>query len=613
MNARIAASIDRFPTGPGIYVFLGRGGKALYVGKAANLRERARSYLRPGGDGRPQLRFLESEAEDVEFLATRTEQEALLLENTVIKKRKPVYNVKLRDDKAFLLLRPDRREPWPWFRLVRRRADDQAEYFGPYASATAIRRTLRLLHKVVPLRDCRDAVFANRARPCLKHEIGRCPAPCVGLIERSAYDELLARACAILRGGAAPLLDELRRDMARAAAALEFERAQALKEQVEALAAVAERQQVVAAGSGDLDVVGLHRSGAESTLAVLAFRGGKLEQSRRFTVASEVPDELLLADFLGRFYAGDPYVPATVLVPRLPAEHEILRAWLEHKRGRRVELAVPERGARRRQLELAQANAQLLDAAAADLAARRKAGLARLEALLGSERPIERIHCLDVSTTQGKETVAARVGFAGGKPDKGQYRRFRIAPAHAADDFAAMGEAVRRSLALCLTRDDDELPDLLLVDGGFGQLGRAVEVVRELGLEGEVLVAGLAKSRLKGVGAARRASGERLCVPGAAGEQSLRDGSPEMLLVAAIRDEAHRFAITYHRHLRGRIASELSDLPGVGPARRRALLGHFGSMTALRAASLEELQRTPGVPQQVAQTVFAALHQGASR
>ena len=337
MHERIAEKVARFPTGPGVYVFLGAAGEALYVGKAADLRARVRSYLKPGGDGRVQLPFLAAAAADVEFVATATEQEALLLENTVIKKRQPRFNLKLKDDKAFLLLRLDRREPWPWYRLVRRRQDDGAMYFGPFASAKAVRRTLRLLHKIVPLRDCHDAVFENRARPCIKHQIGRCPAPCVGLITREAYDGLLDHSVRILRGDVGPVLTDLRARMQAASAALEFERAQALKDQVQALQAVAEPQAVVA-GSGDEDALGVHRTGDDVAVAFLSFRGGALESCRRFAFRSELPDDLLLGELLGRFYEGDRHVPAMVLLPGLPAEPTMIAAWLQHKRGGAVDL-----------------------------------------------------------------------------------------------------------------------------------------------------------------------------------------------------------------------------------------------------------------------------------
>lgn len=609
MDPRIAEKVARFPTGPGVYVFTDADGAALYVGKAADLRARVRSYLKPAGDGRPQLRWLAAEAFDVEFVATATEQEALLLENTVIKKRQPRYNLKLKDDKAFLLLRLDRSEPWPWYRLVRRRADDGATYFGPFASAKAVRRTLRLLHQIVPLRDCRDTVFHNRTRPCIKHQIGRCPAPCVGLITRAAYDVLLDHSVRILRGEVGPVLVDLRARMQAAAAALEFERAQALKDQVQALQLVAEPQAVVA-GAGDEDAVGVHRAGDEVAVAFLCFRGGALEQCRRFTFRSDLPDDLLLGELLGRFYEGDRYVPSLVVLPVLPAEPAMIAAWLQHKRGGRVDLHVPQRGDKRRHLELARQNAQLGDALAADVEGRRRAGAERLAALLELPDPPSRLHCLDVSTTQGRNTVASRVCFVDGMPAKAGYRRFRIDPEHAGDDFAALGEAVRRSLRLCLERDDDELPDLLVVDGGRGQLSAALRAVAELGLQDDLRIVGLAKSRLRGVGDAREQSGERLFAPDREEPLPLPAAAPETLLLAALRDEAHRFAVQYHRQRRGRIGSELDDVPGVGPERRRALLRRFGSLAALRAASLAQLRATPGLPGTVAEAVFARLHPG---
>ncbi|MBL8725303.1 MAG: excinuclease ABC subunit UvrC [Planctomycetes bacterium] len=609
MDPRIAEQASRLPNGPGVYLFTDAAGQVLYVGKAADLRARVRSYLKPGGDGRYQLRFLAREARGLECIATATEQEALLLENTVIKKQQPRYNLKLKDDKSFLLLRLDRREAWPWFRLVRRRFDDGAQYFGPFASAKAVRRTLRLVHKVVPLRDCGDHAFQQRQRPCLKHQLGRCPAPCVGLVTREAYDGLLDHAVRILRGEVGPLLGELRTRMQQAAETLQFERAQVLKEQMLALQSIAEPQTVVA-GAGDADAVGLFRSGDAVAAAFLSFRGGALDGCRRYAFRSELPDALLVGELLAHCYAGDRHVPPVVLLPVLPDDAELLAGWLGGKRGGRVELQVPQRGTRRRHLELAQQNAALADALATDAASRRAAGAARLGALVGLPEPPERLHCLDVSTIQGTSTVASRVCFVDGAPHKAQYRRFKITREHAGDDFAAMQEAVRRSLGLCLERDDEDLPDLLVVDGGRGQLDAARRALAELGLPEPLPVVGLAKSRLRGLGAQRGPTGERLVLPDRDEPVPLADGAPETLLLAALRDEAHRFAIGYHRQVRGRLGSEIDAVPGVGPARRRALLRHFGSLSALRAASLEQLQQAPGVPVGVAAALFAALHEG---
>lgn len=608
MKQAIIDKVQRFPEQPGVYIFSDAKGKALYVGKAARLRQRVRSYLKPGGDGRLAIPFLAAEAADVEFLVTQTEQEALLLENTVIKKRKPTYNVKLKDDKSFLMLRLDPGEPWPWFRLVRRRKDDGCRYFGPYASAKAVRRTLRLLHKVIPLRDCSDNVFKLRSRPCIKYQIGRCPAPCVGLVSEAEYRSLVDQALAVLGGQSEDLLRGLQERMVAAADKLEFERAQALKIQIEALARVSERQDVVGLSDADQDVLGLHRQGDEVCAVFLLYRGGRLESSRRFRLRSQMPDDLLLAELLGRFYEGDHFIPAEILVPGPVAEHEVLAEWLAGKRGAKVHLHHPQRGAKRKQVETAAENARLNDAVEADKAARRQRGAEDLGQRLGMTDVPEAVHCLDVSTMQGRDTVASRVAFRDGEPDKDQYRRFKISKEAAGDDFSAMQEAVRRSLSLCLTREKDELPEVLLVDGGAGQVAAARRALEELGLQDDLVLAGLAKSRRKTRQGKVEVSDERLFLPGQEAEIALPPQAPVTLLVAAVRDEAHRFAITYHRKLRSKLTSVLDEIPGVGPERRRLLLRHFGSLSGVRSATRDQLMSVPGLPVAVGERVFRALH-----
>ena len=608
MNSAIAAKVDRFPDRPGVYIFLDGKGRALYVGKAARLRHRVRSYLKPGGDGRMAIPFLEKQAADIEFLVTQTEQEALLLENTIIKKRKPAYNVKLKDDKSFLMLRLDPKEEWPWFRLVRRRKDDGCLYFGPYASAKSVRRTLRLLHKVVPLRDCTDSVLANRSRPCIKHQIGRCPAPCVGDIEPDDYTELVDKAVGILGGNAGPLLRSLQLLMNAASAELQFERAQALKIQIDALSRVSERQDVVGEGHEDRDVLGLHRVGDEVSAVFLLYRSGKLESSRRFGFRSQLPDDLLIAELLGRFYEGDHYVPREVLVSGPVDEQELVREWLTNKRGGKVEILAPKRGRRHQFLKTAEENARLTDAVVADKAARRRRGAEELADSLSLREPPQTIHCLDVSTIQGRYTVASRIAFANGEADKANYRKFKISAGAAGDDFAGMEEAVRRSLTMCLTKENEELPDLLMVDGGAGQVTAAFRALSDLGLQDDLALVGLAKSRRRGKGDDPTRTDERLFQPGSSDPIHLAPGAPVTLLVASVRDEAHRFAITYHRKLRGKLTSGLDDIDGVGPRRRRALLRHFGSITAVKEAREKELMEVPGVPSAVGQRVFDWLH-----
>ncbi len=606
MDPRISDKVQRFPEKPGVYIFTDGTGKALYVGKARKLRTRLRSYLRPGGDGRLRIRFLEQQARDVEFMVTATEQEALLLENTVIKQRKPVFNVKLKDDKSFLMLRLDRRELWPWFRLVRRRRDDGAEYFGPYASAKAVRRTLGLLHKVVPLRDCTDTVFRNRSRPCIKHQIGRCPAPCVGLIESEAYAALLEDAVRILQGEAGALLRGLQQEMQMAAAGLEFERAQSLKIQMQALGQVAESQNVVSSGLGDQDVLGIHRVGDEVSAVFLLYRSGRLEKNRRFSFRSQLPDELLLADLLGRYYEGDRYVPGLILLPGEVEEEELLRQWLSSKRGQRVEMLQPKRGPKYKNLQVATDNARFVDAVLADEVARRRKAVENLTGLLDLQEAPQVIHCLDVSTIQGQNTVGSRVCFKDGQPHKENYRRFALSAEASGDDLRAMAEIVRRSVTHCMRRDAEGLPDLMVVDGGRGQVAAALESLDTLGLREDLALVGLAKRRQSKEDVVKE---ERLFLPGASEPIMLMPAAPETLLLAAIRDEAHRFAITYHRKLRGKLTSELDDIKGLGPARRRLLLRHFGSMRKVRQASLEELQAVKGLPAALAESLFQSLQQ----
>jgi excinuclease ABC subunit C len=429
----------------------------------------------------------------------------------------------------------------------------------------------------------------------------------VGLIDREAYDALLDSAVDVLKGQVGPLLRQLRDDMDAAAAALEFERAQALKIQIEALCRVAEKQTVVGGGRLDSDAIGLHRVGDEACAVFLLFRDGLLESSRRFTFRSELPDDLLLAELLSRFYQGDHYVPREILVPGPIAEESILQTWLEGKRGGKVALVRPQRGAKRRHLEMAEENARLTDALEADETGRRRAALAALAARLELPDAPVRVHCMDVSTIQGTSTVASRVCFVDGQPFRDGYRKFKIRGDAAGDDFAAMDQAVRRSLTLCLTEDDDELPDLLVVDGGRGQLGVAQRAVEDLGLSGDLALTGLAKSRLKGLGDAARRTGERLFRVGRAEPVPLPETAPETHLVAYMRDEAHRFAITYHRSVRGKLTSALDRIEGVGPGRRRKLLRAFGSLSAVKDASLEQLEAVPGLPKTVAKRVFEGL------
>lgn len=597
MHPRVAEAVRKLPHAPGCYIFKDGRGSVLYVGKAGDLRKRVAAYLKAGGDGRILMPFLEADAQELDFVATGTEQEALLLENTLIKKFKPRHNIRLKDDKAFLMLRLDLREKWPWFRFVRRRREDDAMYFGPFASARSIRKTLKLLHKVVPLRDCTDSVFDNRSRPCLKYQIGRCPAPCTGLIEREPYLELVDRAIAILRGDTAKLEKELEAKMLAAAERLEFELAQAIKENLAALARITEREQVSSgAGVRDRDVIGIHAARDTVHLAVLAYRDMGLETTRTQHFKTELPIAELLGALVTQLYWGDRYVPRQVLLPAEIADHDAVEEWLTARRGGPVELAVPQRGDKRRAVELANTNAELAGEAWAKGGAQIDEDIDEVRRVLALEKRPQRIHCLDISTIQGRDTVASRVSLLDGQPCPAEYRRFKIRGDAQGDDFSAMRQALRRSLRLCIERDGEELPDLVLIDGGKGQLSAAGEAAREVGLGEDLALASLAKDK--------QGRGERVFLPGRSQAIPLLPGTAPFRLLTRVRDEAHRFAIGYHRKLREKIGSELDSIDGLGPRRRRDLLRHFGSLSAVKQASIEDLTRVPGLPLRVAEAVY---------
>ncbi len=603
MNAKVIDAVRKLPHAPGCYIFKDGRGTVLYVGKAGDLRKRVAAYLKQGGDGRMQMPFLEAEAADVDFVATGTEQEALLLENTLIKKFKPRYNIRLKDDKAFLMLRLDRREAWPWFRFVRRRKNDGAQYFGPFASARSIRKTLKLLHKVAPLRDCSDAVFDNRSRPCLKYQIGRCPAPCTGLIERAAYEVLIERAVAILGGATRELEEELTQKMLAAAERLEFELAQAIKDNLTALQRITEREGVTTAkGVSDRDVIGIHVEKDSVHFALLSYRDMGLEATRVQHFKTQVPMAELLASFVSQLYYGDRYVPRQILLPAEPVDFDALIAWLVERRGAPCEVLVPQRGDKRRAVELANKNAEFAAATWAKGGVRAQEDLDEVQRLLALPQRPSRIHCLDISTMQGRDTVASRVALVDGQPFPAEYRRFKIRGEAIGDDFSAMEQAVRRSLRLCLERDGEELPDLLLIDGGKGQLSAAVAAAADAGIGEEVAIVALAKDK--------QGKGERVFRPGRTLPVALLPGTPAFAVLTRARDEAHRFAIGYHRKLREAITSELDAIEGLGPRRRRDLLRHFGSLAAVRAAGLEELTRVKGISLRLAEAIYSGLRRG---
>lgn len=600
----------RQPTAPGIYLMRDAAGQVLYVGKAKNLRKRLRSYLKAEGDGRPQLRFLLERAATVETLVTDTEKEALLLENTLIKEHRPRYNLDLRDDKTFISLRLDLREAFPAFEIVRRVRADGARYFGPFTSATAVRDTLKEIHRVFALRRYPMARCRRRSRPCLFHQVGQCSAPCHGLIGQADYQLLVNGAIALLEGRGAEVIDLLRARMVGEAAALRFEAAGRLRDQIRAIEQTIERQKVVRHTTIDQDVIGLHRAGGEVEIAVLYIRQGRLAGRRSYNHDWQTADDRLLEEFLLRYYDRDVPIPDEVLLP-LPVEGAAaLTDWLSERRGRRVRLLAPRRGDRLELLALAARNAQESWQERGSRRAARDELLAELRHRLQLGRLPRRIECFDISTLRGGATVGSMAVVVDGEPATAEYRHFHLRTVADGDDYAALREVLARRLRRGLA--EQVLPDLILVDGGRGQLGILAAVLEELGLAGQVDVAGLAKSRVRANvrGKLVERSEERLFLPGRKNPLLLSRGSAALFLLERLRDEAHRFAITQHRKLRGRtqLATALAGVPGIGPQRRRLLLTHFGSVGKLQAATVAELELVPGLPAAAAKALYAHLH-----
>lgn len=598
-------SIDDVPRRPGVYLFRDGDERVLYVGKARDLRSRLASYRREGGDGRLLVRFLEQQARRVETIVTRTEGEALLLEDALIKEHQPPHNIRLKDDKSFLMLRLDLGERFPRLKFVRAHSPrmgqpgGRSRFFGPYASARSVRRTLGDLHRLVPLRDCPDSVLDHRTRPCLKYQIGQCSAPCVGYVDATEYAAHVERASRILSGDVAELEQDLTRRMQEASEQLEFERAAGWRDRLQALRRTVEGQGVRPRDQVSRDVIGLARGSGQAVVHRLSFRDGRLADSRSHRFRSELPDEDLLHDVLTALYAaGRREVPTELLVPFEPADTGLLEATL----GNGVKVVVPVTGERRRTLDLAGENArsELLRVEKAREGA--EEALEALAELLDLDGAPETIDCFDVSNLQGTNVVASRVRFRRGIPDRSGYRRFKVRDVAGQDDFASMREVVGRSLRSGV--DDDDLPDLVVIDGGPAQLAKALEAREEAGAW-QVRIVGLAKARAeRGASDQRKAAvEERVFLPGVEAPLVLARHSAARHLLERIRDEAHRFAITYHRKERGRIQSRIDGIPGVGPARRKALLARFGSVAGLRAASVEEIASLPGVSMDLARRI----------
>jgi excinuclease ABC subunit C len=603
--------IRQLPASPGVYLMRDGKGEIIYVGKARNLRQRVRTYFGATGDGRYHVRFLVAKVADIEVMLTDTEKEALLLENTLIKQHHPRYNLDLKDDKTYFSLRLDPREEFPRFSIVRKVPRDGARYFGPYSSATAARVVLRQITRMFPLRHYPLKACMARKRPCLYHQIGQCSAPCHGLISAADYALLAEGATLFLEGKGKQLVAEFKRRMAEAAGAMRYEEAARWRNLLSSIEVTVEKQKVVMRGGGDSDVVGYFRDGARLELALLFIRGGVLSGSRLFNLTWELDDAEGVASFLRQFYSGETFIPDEILLPLEIEAAGALAELLGEARGKKVAIARPQRGVKWELVKLAGKNAAAALRERDEAAASAEAVLEELRQRLLLSRLPQRIECYDISTIQGRHSVGSGVAFAGARPDKASYRRYRIRDVQGQDDFAMLAEVFSRRF-----REEkvakEGLPDLVVVDGGIGQLNAALKIVTGLGLAGRFDLVSLAKSRTvrDAESDTIAKSGERVFLPGRKNPVVLRQNSAPLLLLAAIRDEAHRFAIEYHRTLRGKagVTSAIEELPGIGAKRRTALLKHFGSLQRLKDASVEEIAAVAGMNPTIAATIFAGLH-----
>ncbi|HUO04664.1 MAG TPA: excinuclease ABC subunit UvrC [Candidatus Binataceae bacterium] len=610
----IERKLETTPAGAGVYLLCDRTGKVLYVGKAKRLRARVRSYFRPGGDGRFQMRFLMSKVGDFDILVTASEKEALILENNLIKQLHPRYNIRLKDDKSYLSAKITN-HPWPRITVTRKIIRDGGRYFGPFGSADGLRETIDVIRRTFPLRTCTDAVFRNRSRPCLEYQIKRCMGPCCLAVDRAEYERHLRAAQMLLEGRDLDLLREMRERMKEHASRLEFEEAARVRDRVRAIEKTVERQTVLHHWGIDQDVFGLYREGGFIEAIVLIVRGGKLTGTQGWSFQDlEFADTEVLSDLLTQYYSGGRAIPDEVLVPAELEDSEIRAELLSERRGKKCEVIAPMRGEKVRLLELAMENARQSFAARRDNEKTRERMLEELRTRLNLRNTPKRMECYDISNLQGTMVVGSQVTFDEGEPRKELYRRYRIRGFTGQDDFAAIYEVIRRRLERAIR--DNEQPDLLVIDGGKGQLNAALLAIKELNLEGRIDCISLAKQHVLNDRHATEIakSDERVFLPNRKDPIVLPKNSTALFLLVRIRDEAHRFAITYNRELRrrARMRSALDDIEGIGPVRRRALLRHFGSLRRIREATASEISQVKGFNAALAETIRHQLDAAAA-
>ena len=593
--------LQSVPHSPGVYMMLDGKSVILYVGKAKDLFKRLSSYARFSGAEHNKTAIMLSKVRKVDTIITRTEKEALILESSLIKKHRPRYNVILRDDKSYPLIKVTVQEDWPRVFMTRRRRKDGARYFGPYSSPQAMWATLKLIGELFPLRRCTGSSLRPRKRPCLNRQMGKCLAPCAGLADRQLYQEHVRKIIMVLEGRNQDLIADISSKMHTASENLEFEQAASLRDQIRSLAKTLEKQVISAEHGRDRDVFGFSRKDAAVAVTVLFIRSGLISGSRSFFLAEPYgEDQAILAQVLHQFYDQETAVPPEILLPFLPEDELLLTERFSDLSGRTVNLTVPRRGDRLRLIDMAEANARQIFEER-DNKEQSWQSLSRiLQKKLHLDRPADRIECLDISNIGGKLAVGSLVCFEHGEPSSRDYRHYKIRTVEGPDDYAMMAEVLERRFTKAM--EESSLPDLFIVDGGKGQLGVAMRVAHDLGITEDLDWIGIAKEK--------EDEGEKLFKPGRKNPILLPPHSPVLLFLMRIRDEAHRFGITFHRKLRQKstLASQLDQIPGIGSDRKKRLLKQLGSLKRIQNASPETLAGVKGIGPELAREIYDFFH-----
>ncbi|MCY3624946.1 MAG: excinuclease ABC subunit UvrC [Candidatus Dadabacteria bacterium] len=598
MREKILELSESFPSTTGVYIMKGAGGTPVYIGKAKNLRTRVMSYFQ-GESDRGQIPYLVREVDSIDYVVTEGESEALFIENSLIKRHKPKYNIRLKDDKTFSSLRLSVGEKFPRLSRTRRIRDDGALYFGPFASGKFLKSTVNLVHRLFPLRDCTQSKFERHStRPCLNYFMKLCSGPCAGRISDEDYGELVKQATSFLRGEKSKLVRMIREMMERASEEGRYENAAYYRDQLVSLKENAEIERSTSSRFEDMDVVGFYRDSENYEFTVLLSRGGSVVDKLDFSVKSPHGDEAeCVREFLGRFYFSDHYVPKRVLLPASIRDREGYSEWLTGKRGKRVYVEVPVRGPKSELVRFAMKNARESFSRKAEEKARQGTLLRSIRKSAGIKRVPYTIECFDISNIQGQHTVASLVRFRNARVERDRYRRYRITTPSGPDDFRSMYEVVYRRARRAEEKDWD-LPDLILIDGGKGQLNAAHFALRDCGVENEVDLASIAKTE-------GRAGIDRIYLHGKGEPCDFSSNKKGVYFLMRVRDEAHRFAVTYHRELRkGKaLTSQMDGVPGIGKKRKLLLLNHFGSVEKIKGATAEELASIKGMTKQAARNV----------